>query len=223
MILKLSAVQSQKHWTNFFASLSVYINIIFVNFFTPPVQTFYTLTHVNCDYVHSLLKVDALISVIWVRRNKMAMVATNPTFLPIYIIQQCHLVKPWPVVPLNLLPEEKELGEGFWNVFQMQWRPVPDIPDNAEMEQKCSLSKWSAPPNYIIIIQCDFWTFFLMKILFTILFMFFFLLVLVVETKATVFWCIMITIYPHKLADTRGRATNSMIALKVASSPCFSL
>ena len=58
---------------------------------------------------------------------------------------------------------------------------------------------------------------------FTLLFMFFFLLVLVVETKARVFWCIMITIYPHKLADTRGRATNSMIALKVASSPCFSL
>ena len=58
-------------------------------------------------------KVDALISVIWVRRYEMAMVATNLTFLPIYIIQQCHLVKPWPVVPLNLLPEEKELGEGF--------------------------------------------------------------------------------------------------------------
>ena len=155
----------------------------------------------------------------WVRRYKMAMVATNLTFLPIYIIQQYHLVKPWPVVPLNLLPEEKELGEGFWNVFQMQWRPVPDIPDNAEMEQKCSLSKWSAPPQ--LYHHHTVWSFGLFS--FTLLFMFFFLLVLVVETKATVFWCIVIPIYPHKLADTRGRATNSMIALKVASSPCFSL
>ena len=118
MILKLSAVQSQKHWTNFFASLSVYINIIFVNFFTPPVQTFYTLNTRKLRLFSLMLKVDALISVIWVRRNKMAMVATNPTFLPIYIIQQCHLVKPWPVVPLNLLPEEKELGEGFSNAMK---------------------------------------------------------------------------------------------------------